>query len=57
MKAMFNGTCSVCKNFKPRCAAVTPIYRLRGRERAWKVLCEDCRRPRHGLYRLDARHK
>ncbi len=59
MKAAFNGVCSICERFKPRCASV--FLRWPGKATEYQltltVLCEDCRKRWHGAYKLDMRHK
>lgn len=59
MKALFNGTCSECGTFKPRCATVA----VRGttawgdRETRVMTLCESCRRVLRGLCTLHPKHR
>ena len=66
MKALFNGTCSLCRGFLPRCSQVfvwldgKPHVFLSGvavPRQGPSVLCPSCRRECRGQYRLDARHK
>jgi hypothetical protein len=60
MKALFNGVCSICNAFKPRCATVY-FRRLMGDARTYtaepRVLCEECRKSQCGTFKLDAKHK
>ena len=49
---MFNGTCSKCGVFKPRCATVTFIPFAKG-----VTLCDICRKVYKGTYRLHDKHK
>jgi len=53
MRALFNGDCSKCKMFRPRCATI----HLAG-QFGWITLCDVCRRqlPR-GSYRLHDQHR
>jgi hypothetical protein len=59
VKAAFNGTCGICKQFRPRCATVA----VRGCN-AWgdrdvrvMTLCEECRKECRNNYRLHPKHK
>lgn len=57
---LFNGSCSSCKGFKPRCAWVQlfrAILHLPARQTI--VLCEECRKLEEfrGKFLLDRRHK
>jgi predicted metal-binding protein len=59
MKALFNGTCEKCDQFKPRCARVH--IRRPGKATQYCpetiVVCEDCRRLINGQYRLAEQHR
>ena len=61
MKGLFNGTCSGCGQFKPRCATVYLVSFARPAQVSSKpkILCADCRKrvEYRGRYRLEARHK
>jgi hypothetical protein len=52
MKALFNGRCERCGDFKPRCANVVLVN-----VGTAMILCDGCRRVMRGKYRLAAKHK
>lgn len=58
MKALFNGTCAACKEFKPRCATV--YMRIAGTdeyESKPAVLCLDCRARNNKLFKVAEQHR
>ena len=61
MKALFNGHCCVCGQFKPRCASV--YFRIAGKASVFdpepRTMCADCRKSpaQRGRFRADDRHK
>ncbi len=58
MKRLFNGTCSECQQFKPRCAFV--LF-CKGDDQQYedvpRILCESCRHNKQGQYKLGAAHR
>lgn len=56
MKALVNGVCHLCNQFRPRCAWVTMRISDAGRTEPM-LLCEGCRKVYRGQYRVDARHR
>ncbi len=58
-KSLFNGTCGLCRTFKPGCAEV--FRKVSGKATLCLgvpfVMCKDCRRKERGQFRLDPKHK
>lgn len=62
MKALFNGDCSRCETFKPRCARVnmitwppkagSPVYSDK-----LTILCADCRKECKNRFKLAEAHR
>ena len=51
MKALFNGTCDFCEQFRPRCARIRLRYQGRRMKLAGvSVACEECREKLRGKF-------